>query len=165
MKTLLIFRHAKAQPDAPHGDKARALTGRGKRNAASMGERLPLIAPAIDLVVSSDARRARQTAEVATTAARYMGEIVLQGEIYGAYVDTLIHIVRALPDSADCVLLVGHNPGFEDLSAALAEAGTPPPHLPTSGLAHLEFAASRWRDVREGKGRLVNVHTPKELGE
>jgi phosphohistidine phosphatase SixA len=59
-------------------------------------------------------------------------------------------------------VIVGHNPGFEDLCDALAPEGTEPVHLPTAGVAQLEFpAAELWRDVREGTGRLVGVYTPK----
>jgi phosphohistidine phosphatase len=129
-----------------------------------MGRLLAQLDEEIDLFVSSDASRARETAEIAAEAAGYEGEIELEPEIYGADVDDLLGIVQRLPNEARCVVIVGHNPGFEELSAALATAGTPPPTLPTAGLAHLRFEANRWRDVREGTGELVAVYTPKGLG-
>jgi phosphohistidine phosphatase len=164
MKTLYILRHGKAEEHSPRGDKARVLAPRGERNSRTMGERLRGLAPAIDLFVSSDAERARQTAEIAARAAGFDGAVAIEPEIYAAPLDALLEVVRSLPDAASTAVIVGHNPGFEDLSTALAPDGTAPVRLPTAGLAHLEFpAANRWRDLREGSGRLVSVHTPKEL--
>ena len=162
MKTLLLLRHGKAQNDAPHGDKARHLTGRGRRQAAEMGGRLPEIAGRLDGVVSSDGERALETARIAVASAGYGGELTLEPDIYAADLDTLLNVVRNLPDEDDVVLMVGHNPGFEYLAAALAEEGTQEPALPTGGLAHLRFDATRWRDVRPGTGTLAGVHTPSE---
>jgi phosphohistidine phosphatase len=163
MKTLFVFRHAKTEPNSPEGDKARVLTPRGERDSRTMGERLRVLAPAIDIVVSSDAVRARQTAEIAARAAGLDVAVAIEPEIYAAPLDTLLDVVRSLPDAASTVVIIGHNPGFEDLSTALAPEGTEPVRLPTAGLAHLEFpAADRWREVREGTGRLVGVYTPKE---
>jgi phosphohistidine phosphatase len=85
----------------------------------------------------------------------------LKPDIYAASLDTLLDIVQGLPDEADRVMLVGHNPGFEDAAAALAAEGTPPPRLPTCGLAHLEFDVTRWRRAKPGTGRLVGVYTPE----
>lgn len=163
MKTLLILRHAKAQPDAPHGDKKRALTERGLRDAAAMGHKLASLTGRIDLVVSSDAKRARQTAELAAEAAGYSGEIEYNADIYGAGLDALLDVVKRLPDSADCVVLVGHNPGFEDLAAELAAPGTLPPRLPTAGVARLEFDAASWRSAKPGTGRLASVNSPEDF--
>ena len=163
MKTLLVLRHGKAEASSPKGDRARVLAPRGERDSRAMGEKLSELSPAIDLFVSSHAERARQTAEIAAEAAGYEGEVAIEPDIYAAPLDTLVDVVRSLPDDASTVVIVGHNPGFEELSTALAPDGTEPVRLPTAAFAHLEFpSAKRWRDVREGKGRLVGVHTPKE---
>jgi phosphohistidine phosphatase len=163
MKTLFVLRHGKAEPTSPQGDKARVLAPRGLRDSHTMGERLRELAPEIDLFVSSDAARARQTAEIAAEAAGFDGAVTIEPDVYAASLDTLLDVVRSLPEEASSVVIVGHNPGFEDVSTALTPDGTEPVRLPTAGFAHLEFpAAKRWRDVREGKGRLVGVHTPKE---
>ena len=106
--------------------------------------------------------RARQTAEIASEAFGYEGKIEFEPGIYSAGLDNLIAIVRGLPNKVSSVLLVGHNPTFEDLSWELAPEGTPPVSLPTAGFAHLEFDVARWRDVKPGKGRLVGVHSPKD---
>jgi phosphohistidine phosphatase len=163
MKTLLILRHGKAQEDAPRGDKARLLTERGERESALMGRLIGEMEVRPDAVVSSDAARARQTADLAARAAGFAGGIEFEPDIYGAGLDDLLGVVRGLSDKWNCVLFVGHNPGFEDLCAALAKEGTEPPQLPTAGLACLVFdKARRWKDVREGSGNLVGVYRPRD---
>jgi phosphohistidine phosphatase len=163
MKTLFVLRHGKAEASSPKGDRARVLAPRGERDSRAMGEKLRELATDIDLFVSSHAERARQTAEIAAEGARYEGEVTIEPDIYAAPLETLLDVVRSLPDDASTVVIVGHNPGFEDLSTALAPEGIEPVRLPTAAFAHFEFpTAKRWRDVREDKGRLVGVHTPKE---
>ena len=70
-------------------------------------------------------------------------------------------MVRGLPDDARTVLLVGHNPGFEDLTELLA--GTSPPY-PTAALGTLELAIERWAEAGPGAGVLTGHVTPAELG-
>jgi phosphohistidine phosphatase len=163
MKTLVILRHAKAQPDAPAGDWARELTARGLRDAAAMGTHVQGLVGTPDAIVTSDARRAQQTAELAAEATGFTPPLTLEPRIYGADLATLLRLVRRLPEEAEHVLLVGHNPGFEELAAALANAGTAVDRLPTAGLAHLEFAATRWDEVRPGSGHLRELATPKTI--
>jgi phosphohistidine phosphatase len=163
VKKLLILRHGKAQEDAPRGDKARALVERGERDSALMGRLIGDLDLKLDGIVSSDAVRAQQTAEIAAKAARFDGKIELEPDLYYSDLDSLLKVVRKLPDKWDCVLIVGHNPGFEDLSAALIEEGTEAPSLPTAGLVCLAFEkAEKWKDVREGSGRLSGVYRPKD---
>lgn len=163
MKTLLILRHAKAQPDAPNGDRARELTARGRRNAAAIGAHLHALIGCPDAIVTSDAVRARQTAELVAEATGFAGSLTLEPDVYGADLATLLQIIRGLPDEAGCVLLVGHNPGLEELTAALADAGVAAVRLPTAGLAHLEFAVGRWDEMRPGSGRWRGLTTPRDL--
>ena len=163
MKTLLILRHAKAQPDAPNGDRVRELTSRGRRNAAAIGAHLHALVGRPDAIVTSDAVRARQTAELAAEAVGFVAPLTLEPDVYGADVATLIQIVRGLPDEASCVVLVGHNPGLEELTAALADSDAAAAHLPTAGLVHLEFAVARWDEVRRGSGRWLGLTAPRDL--
>jgi phosphohistidine phosphatase len=162
MKTLLILRHAKAQPDAPHGDKARELTARGRRNAAAIGEHLHGLIGRPDAVVTSDARRAHQTAQIVAEACEFTAPLTLEPRLYGADPETLLATIGTLPDSAESVLLVGHNPGLEWLSAALADQDSEV-RLPTAGLANLELEIARWSEVRPGIGRWRGLTTPREL--
>lgn len=157
MKTLLLLRHGKAQPDAPHGDKERTLIERGRRDSTTIGRKIKTLVDHLDSIVTSDAPRAHETAIIAAKAAGYDGTITTEPDIYDADLDTLLSIVRNLPDSNGCVMLVGHNPGFEELSAALSQQSTPLPRLPTAALAHIEFDTPHWRDVQPGTGRLLGI--------
>lgn len=156
MATLLLLRHAKAQPDAPAGDHRRVLTKRGVRDARAIGAVLAALPVRPDVILTSDAARARQTAQVAAEALGV--DLREEPRIYGASVQALLRLVRRLPEQARCVVLVGHNPGLEELAALLAGPAADVGHLPTAGLARLEFDVARWRDVAPGGGRVQAVH-------
>jgi phosphohistidine phosphatase len=162
MKTLLILRHAKTEQDAPAGDHARQLTKRGERDARTIAEHIRATTGAPDAIVTSDARRALQTAEIVAQIVGFTKPLTVEPRIYAADLDTLRGIVSDLPDGADRVTLVGHNPGFEELTAALTGADEDEIRLPTSGLAHLEFAVPHWADVREGTGKLRELTSGRE---
>jgi phosphohistidine phosphatase len=163
MKTLLILRHAKAQPDAPDGDHLRALTDRGRRDATTMGNHLRTLDPVPDAFVTSDARRALQTAELAAAACGFEQPLTIDPAIYGADAAELVEIVRNLPDAAGCVVLVGHNPGLHDLVNVLTGDDVHIDHLPTAGLAYLEHDATRWRDLAEGTCHFRGLSSPGQL--
>ena len=120
VRTLLVLRHGKAQPDAPRGDWARDLIERGRRDARTMGEVIRERIGVPDAIVTSDAHRARQTAEIAAEAMAFAGQVMLEHAIYEAGLIDLIEVVRSLPEEAGTVVIVGHNPGFEALVVALA---------------------------------------------
>jgi phosphohistidine phosphatase len=160
MKTLLVLRHAKTQADAPAGDHSRELTERGSSNAAAMGAYIHSLTGAPDAIITSDATRARQTAEIVARAVDFAAPLTLEPRIYAAGPETLLAVVRRIPDEVHSALIVGHNPGFEELAAVLAGNHDQEIRLPTSGLALLEFDVERWDAVREGAGRLREVATP-----
>ena len=162
MKTLLILRHAKAQPDAPAGDHARELTARGLRDAAAIGDHLHDLIGRPDAIVTSDARRARQTAELVAEATDFTDPVTLEPRLYAADLDGLLPVVHGLPDEAASVVLVGHNPSLEALVAALVETEDAVV-LPTAGLAHIEFDTARWSEIRPGSGRWRGLTTPRTL--
>jgi len=165
MKTLLIFRHGKAEERAPGGDRDRALTPRGERDVARVAQHLAAHAGMPGSIVTSDARRAEQTATIVAETIGFPGTVLTEPGLYGAGEDALVTIVHELPDKADAVVLVGHNPGFERLGNRLVDADTPIPELPTAGLIHLEFDVAQWHDVQAGTGRLRGVYTPRQPAE
>src|SRR6476469_2360910 len=122
MKTLLILRHGKAEnkgKETVATDHPRVLTARGEAEAAAMGRRLAARGVQPDLIVSSDARRAYQTAVLAAAELPQAAPIQLDPAIYNASLDALLDVVRHLPDAANTILITGHNPGFEELASAL----------------------------------------------
>jgi phosphohistidine phosphatase len=163
MKTLLILRHAKTQPDAPAGDHARELTERGLRNAAAMGEYIKTLAGTPDAIITSDATRSLQTAEIVAEAVGFQTPLTVEPRIYGADLNILLALVRSILDEVDTAIIVGHNPAFEELAEALAGDHDEGVRLPTAGLAVVAFDVERWDAARKGTGRLREVATPRTI--
>jgi len=163
MKTLLLLRHAKSDWDDPSlRDFDRPLAARGERDAPRIGKALRKRGILPDLIISSPAARAKATIEAVTRAAKMNLEIRFDEVVYGASSPELISLIRGLPEKDSCLLLVGHNPGFEDLVGRLSGSHE---RMPTAALACIEFQADRWEDINDGEGKLLWVLTPKKLGE
>jgi len=170
MKILTLLRHGKSNWNAPYqADYDRPLKARGRRDARAMGEYLAELDLDPELIVSSPAERARQTAELFAEAAGCYEDIAWDEAIYGASSDELMAILRGLPDGVEHMLLVGHNPGFEQLASHLVGADPHGPALdvrmPTAAVAHLHLDIPSWGDVQFGCGRLQWLMTPKMLRE
>ncbi|MCB9872150.1 MAG: histidine phosphatase family protein [Planctomycetes bacterium] len=167
MRELLILRHGKSDWEAGTSDFARPLTNRGRRAAERVGSWLEQHGLEPDLVVSSPARRAASTAELVCYAmGRSAASVRLDGRIYAAPLVTLVEVVRSLPDDAGRVLLVGHNPGLEELIEWLARHGVGTPTdgkvLPTGALAQFRLAAD-WPGAVRGCGTLVELLRPRAM--
>jgi len=114
-----------------------------------------------DVVISSDAVRARLTAEAVAEAARYAGQILLDRRLYLASPADIRSLLRTVPDKAETVMIVGHNPGLEELAALLTGERQ---DLPTAALAQIVLPIDRWRDLTlSTRGTLVGHWRPKEL--
>jgi phosphohistidine phosphatase len=162
MKTLLILRHGKAENRGKAmeaTDHPRTLTERGRLEAEAQGRAVTRRGVPLDLIVSSDARRAYQTATLAAAELAQPAPILIDPAIYHANgdLDGLLEVVRRLPGTAASAMIVGHNPGLEDLAAALTGQTVT---LPTGGLACVTLPVEGWRQVREGAGTLAWVETP-----
>jgi phosphohistidine phosphatase len=147
MKRLVLLRHAKAQPDAPDGDHSRRLTKRGTRDASTIGAILLEEIGIPGLIVSSDAVRARETAKRVADVLSFVDEIVLESRLYLAAGKDIAQIIRRFPNAMDCALVVGHNPGLEDLVANLAGSSNPIDHLPTAGSAIFDLNIVHWEGL------------------
>jgi phosphohistidine phosphatase len=160
MKTLLLLRHAKSDwGDSSLSDFDRLLAPRGERDAPRIGKALRKRATP-DFIVSSPAARARATIQAVKRAAEFDTEINYDETIYGATSPELLKLIRHLPAASNCALMVGHNPGFEDLVGRLTRTHE---RMPTAALACVEFDLDQWADVEDRKGRLVWLLTPKQL--
>lgn len=163
MKTLLMLRHAKSSRDDPSlEDHERPLNKRGRRDGPRMGELMREHRLTPDLIISSDAARARLTAESVAQAAGYAGAIVLDKHLYMAGPADILAVLRTVPETkAETVMIVGHNPGLEELVAQLTGDQE---DLPTAALAQITLPIDRWRDLRSStRGELVGLWRPKEL--
>ena len=145
MKRLLVLRHAKSSwADSSISDWQRPLNERGLRDAPRAGAWLRERSLLPDVIVTSDAVRARTTTEMVADAAGYSKEIILDPSLYHAKPADVLEVLRGLQRDARTVLVVGHNPGLEELVQQL----TGEDHdLPTTALVHLAMGIDQWSEV------------------
>lgn len=162
MKTLVVLRHAKSSwNESGLADHDRPLNDRGERDAPRVGKLLRQQRLAPDVIISSDAVRARTTAQAVAEAAGYAGEVRLEPLLYHAAPDDILVVLRAAEPAAETVMVVGHNPGLEALVGRLTGARH---DLPTAALAQVALPIDRWRDLDGStRGTLVGLWRPKEL--
>ncbi|MEO2021763.1 MAG: histidine phosphatase family protein [Pirellulaceae bacterium] len=162
MKTALILRHAKSNWDNIHqSDHERPLNKRGQRDAPRLGELILREQLTPDTIVSSTAQRARETAEAVAAASQFAGEILYDDNLYLAPPQVYLDLLQAMPDEHQRVLLIGHNPGLEELVSRLTEQ---PTTMPTAALAHLQWELDSWQDLAEAStARLRDFWIPREL--
>jgi phosphohistidine phosphatase len=156
-RRLIVLRHAKSDRSGKGADHDRPLAVRGRREAVLAGRWLKANAADIDLVVCSSATRARQTWK---RAAKELGgdpSLRVEDRLYAATERELMAVVRKLPESAHTVLLVGHNPGLEELVAELGGVGFA---MKTSSIAVLS-SRSAWSGVRARWAKLEASVTPR----
>jgi phosphohistidine phosphatase len=162
MKSVLILRHAKSSwkdPDLPEHD--RPLNKRGKRDAPLMGRLLKREDLVPEIMISSTAIRARSTAEAVAKASGHKGEIILNKSLYAAGPEAYLGVMHDLSDEYIRVLIIGHNPGLEELVEML----TGEIHLmPTCSLAHLKFRVGKWSVIdNKIKGQVAQIWRPRDL--
>ena len=161
MRTLLILRHGKAAPEESGSDAARPLTKRGKREAELIGQLLHDNALVPDRILSSSARRTRETARLAASAVHFSGAIDELEELYLADPEAYITAVRRNAPDARCVLVVGHNPGLEALALILTGD---PVALPPAGLVVCSLPIASFAELEPRvRGQMLRFAAPSEL--
>jgi phosphohistidine phosphatase len=162
MKSLLLLRHAKSSHDQPGGDDHdRPLNPRGERDAPRIGELLVEEGLVPDLIVSSTARRARDTADLVAASCGYAGDMILTRRIYEAPRLAYVQVIREIAEDRQRPLVVGHNPTLGELVYTLTGSSE---HFPTGALAHIALDIERWHDLQLGRcGELAGIWRPKEI--
>ena len=167
MPTLLLLRHLKSSwDDESLADHERPLSARGVRDGGRVAEHLHSLNARIDLVLCSSAVRTRQTLGLIQPA---LGDapVEFEDQLYGASADTLLARLHGVPDSVGSALMIGHNPGMQDLALCLAAPGpgrsAVVAKFPTGALATLAITDHSWLGVRQGTSRLVAYTVPKDL--
>lgn len=163
-KQLFLLRHAKSSWDDPSlDDHDRPLAPRGRKAAKTMAEHVLRERIRPSLVLCSSAQRTRETLDRVSPP----GEVLIEPELYGATEDGLLERLRRVPSTVGSVMLIGHNPGMEDLAVMLAGSGIQLPEIklkfPTAALATLAFEGE-WSNLRPGCAELAAFVTPRELG-
>lgn len=162
MKNLLIMRHAKSSwKEEDLIDHDRPLSKRGKRDAPRMGKLLSKERLIPELILTSSARRARDTAEAAAEASGYTPEVRHLPDLYHPEVKTFYSILRALPSDLERVMIVGHNPELEEFIETLTGETV---SLPTAALVHIALPISTWSELsEETQGKIMGTWLPRGL--
>lgn len=155
MITLVLVRHAKSDQGVPGPDHERPLNDRGMRDAPVMAQRLAATGFRPEVIRSSDAVRARTTAE-AFGAALDTG-VDLDPDLYGAPADTILQ--AAVDTGAAAVVVVAHDPGMSDLAAQLSEGGIE--QMPTCAVATFVWDADEWDAATGARPTSWTLDTPK----
>jgi phosphohistidine phosphatase len=163
VKTLLILRHAKSSwDDASLDDRERPLNPRGRRDAPRMGDLLRDERLVPDVIITSDAVRAHMTAVAVAETAGYRRDLVVNPLLYHASPKDVIAVLKTVPNAkARTVMIVGHNPGLENLIEQLTGEQ---PDLPTAALVQLALPIEAWGELSAStRATLVDLWRPKEL--
>lgn len=161
MKKLVIIRHAKSDwEDTTLDDYDRPLNKRGLDDAPFIGKFLHEKGLAPDLILSSPATRAVQTAEFIAKEVAYEKIICPNQYIYEAFVNTLQDIVSFIHDDNETVFLVGHNPGVSALAYMLCGLKE---SVPTCATVEIDFDCNSWMDVSKENSTLISYDYPKKI--
>ena len=169
MKRIYLLRHAKSSRDDPTiEDFDRPLAPRGARDCRTMGRVLAegRIAPA--LILCSAARRTRDTLDGIFPTLPEGSAVKIEKRLYLADGAHLLRRLERLDDSIETVLVIGHNPGLQELALRLGGAGKASllarlkAKFPTGALAEIAYAGRHWADLSAGQTRLTGLTAPKE---
>lgn len=162
MKMLLVVRHAKSSwSNMNLSDFERPLNKRGKRDAPRMGELIKAEGLTPDLIMCSTAERALMTAELVALSCGYEGELGLTRDFYLAGPEVYLAALSGVADGVGCVMVVGHNPGMEELVVWLTGR---PEFMSTANVACIALPIEGWGELEgDVMGELVNLWRPREV--
>ena len=163
MRTLYLLRHAKSSwKDPSQADFERPLSNRGRKACEIVARLIQDRGLEFDLVLCSTAIRARETIDLVSKYAKLRSELRFDERIYEATVLELVEIVSQLENDRKEVLLVGHNPGMEELLYLFSGAEQ---RFPTASMAKIKLKVSKWSDPFDKKATVDWVARPNELEE
>ena len=161
MKTLILMRHAKSDSKAEvKKERNRPISKKGARLARIAASQLRAKIAPPQVILASPSKKVGQTVDILTREINFEGKVDKHKALYMAEADTLLKLIRKLPEEMNTALIVGHNPGLESLIPTLTHEIVALPH---AGLAFLSLPVERWKDVRQGMAaQLVEVLDPRE---
>jgi phosphohistidine phosphatase len=167
---LFLLRHAKSDRGDPSlADLDRPLAPRGLRSAEGMGRYLAGLGTPLDLVICSPAVRARETFGLVQSLLPQRLEIDVCDELYLADSADLLARLARTPSHQHQVLMVGHNPGFEDLISVVCEGGKDRAFerlsqgFKTAALAEIDLSIDDWSRIAPGSGKLRRITLPRDF--
>jgi phosphohistidine phosphatase len=164
MKTLFLVRHSKAvtrKADMP--DFSRALVKAGEKKSMSMSKKLKKEGVMPDLIISSTANRALETAHVFAKNLDYpTQDIMVKDALYNEMSpEALLYLVRQVDDKFKSIMLFGHNPAFTDFASYLVKGFDQ--DIPKTGIVGIQFKKDSWKEISKGGGKLAFFEYPKRL--
>lgn len=163
MKYLYLLRHAKSNwKDLSVNDFNRPLNKRGKNDAPNMGKFLNNRNVRVDLIISSSAKRTKETSRVIAEKIGYKNQIIFDENIYEATFEKLLSIIKNLDTNLNKVMIVGHNPGLTDLVNYLVDIEID--NIPTCGVAAIKLE-NDWCELKRNCGKLLFFEYPKKLSQ
>jgi phosphohistidine phosphatase len=170
MRRLLLLRHAKAERSQPGGrDHDRILSKRGRNDAAAVGAYLLRHKFVPDRALVSTSARTRETWTLVAAAFSKAPKAEFDGRIYEASPEAILNSIRETGIAGKTLIVVGHNPGMQQLAAMLIASGDVDARqrlledYPTSALALISFASESWDNLHPMGGRLEHFVTPDTL--
>jgi len=163
MKTIYILRHAKSSWEFPHlSDEERPLIDKGKKRTRLIIQYLQDNNIFPDIIISSHATRACETAKIVARAIGYPSDkILINKTIYHADEDNLIDQFYDISDQFSSAMLVGHNPTLTNFVNLFLDEKIE--WLPTSGLVSISFQTDKWVEISASKHKVDFVVTPSQL--
>ena len=158
--TLLVMRHSKTE-QAAETDHVRRLTERGRNDARAAGAWVAALDQRPELILSSTAARAEETAELVASLAD-IRRLEFVDDLYGADGYEVLEILAShVPDDVSTAMVVGHNPTMEQVGYLLQGEGGDEVRMPTSGIGVFALDVDSWADLDEGHGRVLTAYDPK----
>jgi len=162
MLSLILFRHAKSDWNAEHEkDHDRPLAQRGIRAAKTMGAFLAAISKVPELALTSSAKRARDTLDLASRQGNWSCPIMVKPEIYQSDTRTLMELLHSFDEKPRSLLITGHEPTLSEMTSQLV--GDAHIRFPSGAMARIDFNVESWHQVRFGNGELRWLIPPKVL--
>ena len=161
MKTLYIVRHAKSAWEYNLPDDERPLIQKGIKRTNKIAAFLLNKDIKPDILISSYAVRALETAKIIAATIGYPEEIKISQELYHANTDSLYHELFALSDKTDSAMMFGHNPTFTSFANHFLDKKID--WLPTSGVVAISFKTDKWTEIALAKHKVEFIIFPKDL--
>ena len=161
MLTLILIRHAKSGWASPlQSDFERTLNERGKQDAPVMGKKLYALNLVPDLIISSSAKRTRQTAKrIANEVGYDIDAIKWEEKLYHCIPAVFKEVVYGLSNTVKTVFIVAHNPGITDFLNELS-AGFKTDNMPTCGVAAVHVETEEWNEFSKAEKNVFLFEYP-----
>ena len=170
MRRLLLLRHAKSERPRPGAeDHDRILSPRGREDAPKLGAFMVRHGLIPERAIVSTAKRTRETWDLVASAIKKSPPAVFDGRIYDAAPQDIVKVIKESDSKVHTLLIVGHNPGLQELAALLIASGNLEARqrlnekFPTAGLVVIDFALDDWTRLHAHAGRLDHFVSPRSI--